>query len=415
MTPDVRASLRVLKLPIARSATHDVATQALVDEATLGRHLEHPNVARVIGLVAESHHRALACEYVHGPDLATLMRASPQALPLGIVVRVVLDLLDALIVVHRATNDDGVPMCIVHRDISPHNVVFGVDGRARLIDFGVASARAVPRLNATQGGGVHVRGKLAYVAPELLLERPATQRADLYAVAVLMWEALRGARLFAGPSAVATMHRVLQMPVPRLEHVTTGLWRWIQKGLSRDAEARFASAEEMKVGLLSIATPASRRACAAWLGTRPLAVLDARERNIRAMREELLQGDGELPQARAAMRSRVPRDAVVASVSAPMCHALVPNVYGMPTSVPRVAPVEPVEPVEPIEPVTTKTLRLPKAPAKGPRTKRMNVHYARDLPYPYRAWLQAYLHVLTPLELLVLCLLACVHIWLLLR
>ena len=169
-----------------------------LDEARLAARIRHPNVVGTIDVQQDEVGVFLVMEYVEGPSLMQIQRAlkkeGGQKLPLDIVLRVFLDALAGLHAAHELTGAGGMPLNLVHRDVSPQNILVGVDGIARLTDFGVARAEA--RLQSTSSG--QLKGKLGYMAPEQLRHETVDRRADIYAAGVLLWELLTGAKLISG-------------------------------------------------------------------------------------------------------------------------------------------------------------------------------------------------------------------------
>ncbi|UQA59555.1 serine/threonine-protein kinase [Polyangium aurulentum] len=169
-----------------------------LDEARLAARIRHPNVVGTIDVQQDEVGVFLVMEYVEGPSLMQIQRAlkkeGGQKLPLDIVLRVFLDALAGLHAAHELTGAGGMPLNLVHRDVSPQNILVGVDGIARLTDFGVARAEA--RLQSTSSG--QLKGKLGYMAPEQLRRETVDRRADIYAAGVLLWELLTGAKLISG-------------------------------------------------------------------------------------------------------------------------------------------------------------------------------------------------------------------------
>ncbi len=158
--------------------------------------------------------------------------------------RIVAGVLRGLSAAHNARDESGEPMGLVHRDVSPQNVLVGADGVARIADFGIA--KAVHLADATRGR--ELEGKPAYMAPEQLRGEGVDARTDVYAASVIAWELVTGQRLFSADGDYATVHKVLNRPVdaPRriVPEVPAGLSDAIMRGLARDPGARFASAME---------------------------------------------------------------------------------------------------------------------------------------------------------------------------
>jgi serine/threonine protein kinase len=184
----------------------------LLDEARLASSVRHPNVVPVIDVVRTEDEVVLVMEYVEGVPLSDLIassRASMGRLPVAVVSRIVVDALNGLQEAHEATDLRRQPLGIVHRDISPDNVIVGVDGASRVIDFGIATARS--RLAQTRAG--MVKGKGAYMAPEQIDALPVDRRCDVFSTGAVLWEALTGARLFDGKDDFDAMRLVMSAPV----------------------------------------------------------------------------------------------------------------------------------------------------------------------------------------------------------
>jgi serine/threonine-protein kinase len=223
-----------------------------LDEARLAARIRHPNVIPTLDVVAVAGEVFLVMEYVHGESLSQLVRATKaqgERIPLPIAAHVMAGVLHGLHAAHEARNERGEPLGIVHRDVSPQNVLVGTDGVARVLDFGVA--KAVGRLVSTDDGAI--KGKLAYMAPEQVRGQPVTARTDVFAAAIVLWEIITGRRLFAGDNAGESVHQVLEAAVDPPSRwapgVPAALDTVVMRGLERDPAARFASAKEMAVAL----------------------------------------------------------------------------------------------------------------------------------------------------------------------
>ena len=182
---------------------------------------------------------------------------------------------------HEATSETGEPLHVVHRDVSPHNILVGNDGVPRVADFGIA--KAAGRLQTTQDG--HVKGKTAYMAPEQIRQRTVDRRADVYAAGVVLWETLSGRRLFTGDSTAAIMNAVLDNnPIPSIlmmqPAVPPEIDAIIAKAMSRDPGSRFGTAREMAVALEAALRPASTREIGEWIEVAAAGTLGARARRV---------------------------------------------------------------------------------------------------------------------------------------
>jgi len=225
----------------------------LLDEARLASAINHPNVVRVRELGFETGEPFIVLDYVEGcalSDLRKELSAADRALGTKAAVRIVLDALAGLHAAHELRDEAGKALGIIHRDISPHNVLVGIDGAARLTDFGIAKAE--DRLQVTRTH--EVKGKLAYLAPERLdKRRTCTRQSDVFSMAVVLWECLAGRRLFRGEEAIDTLEEVLHAPIPRLRqlgaNVPPGLDEALARGLSRDLDVRYKTAAEFAMAI----------------------------------------------------------------------------------------------------------------------------------------------------------------------
>ena len=239
-----------------------------VDEARLAARIRHPNVVPTLDVVKTADELFLVMEYVQGESLSRLMRrARRTGKPLGVrlVVPVVVGLLHGLHAAHNAKGERGEPLHIVHRDVSPQNVLVGTDGVPRVFDFGIAKARG--RLQTTREG--QIKGKLAYMAPEQLSGTEVGPQADIYAAAVVLWEALANQRLFDADNEAMLLAAVLdgvqQSPAELNPAVGEELDAIVMRSLSLDAEERFQSAREMARALESAVSCANASEIGEWV------------------------------------------------------------------------------------------------------------------------------------------------------
>jgi serine/threonine-protein kinase len=233
--------------------------QMFLDEARLAARLHHPHVVPILEIGESEDGYYLVMEYIEGDTLARLMARSAQAdrpLPPQVAVRIALDTLAGLHAAHELQDDEGKPLEIVHRDVSPQNILIGVDGSARITDFGVA--RAASRLTTTRSG--QLKGKLSYMAPEQAHGKACDRRADVFAMGIVIWETLAKRRLFKGDGEAETLNRVLYEPIPTLRSanpaVHPALDAVVMKALERDPDARFSSCSEMADALETAARTA---------------------------------------------------------------------------------------------------------------------------------------------------------------
>jgi len=252
----------------------------MIDEARLAARIHHPNVVPTLDVVASDGALLLVMEYVRGESLARLMKiegAREGRVPLPIASAIAIGALHGLHAAHEARSDRGTALGIVHRDVSPQNILVGIDGMPRVIDFGVA--KAAGRLQTTQEGVI--KGKIAYMAPEQLAASPVTRAADVYAMGVVLWELLAGQRLFVGDNNVALFGSVLagakDPPSRHSPDLPAALDALVMKALARDAADRFESALEMAEMLTRLLPPALPTEVGRWCDEAARDSLSARE------------------------------------------------------------------------------------------------------------------------------------------
>lgn len=250
----------------------------LREEARLASRIGHPNVVATLDIVREGSEMFLVMEHVVGQSLAQLVFGSNGGkVEAKMAAGVICGVLEGLNAAHLARGGDGKWLSIVHRDVSPENVIVGVDGLARLLDFGIAQGKG--RDPVTRAG--QLKGKFGYMPPEVLMGEEATQRGDLYAAAVVFWEMLTGERLFeAGPDGrqVDIIPQVVEgkidPPSTRTDGIVAQLDAAVMKGLSREPHARYESAREFAMAIEDCLAVASSRRIGEWVlqrAAKPLA------------------------------------------------------------------------------------------------------------------------------------------------
>jgi serine/threonine protein kinase len=274
-----------------------------LDEARLAARVRHPNVVPTLDVVASAGELFLVMEYVQGESFARLLhvaKSNGQRIPRDIVCTVMVAVLHGLHAAHEAKSERGEPLGIVHRDVSPQNILVGVDGIARVLDFGIA--KAAGRAQVTREG--QVRGKMAYIAPEQLQHGAATRQADVYAAAVVLWEALTGERLFLSESEAATIAKVLTgevaLPSALNPEISPELDAVVMRGLNREPKERFETARDMARALEACGPLASPTRIGEWVEATAGTALAVRARIVSDV-EQIEQ----LPSAEAS--SRPPR------------------------------------------------------------------------------------------------------------
>lgn len=250
-------AVKVLRPELAQNSE---VVRMLLDEARLASQIHHPNVIRTEDLGQLEGRYFIVLEYVHGATANQILREVNEArrrLTPAFAVAVVAEAAAGLHAAHEATADDGAPLKIMHRDVSPGNILLSTQGEVKLIDFGVARARI--RLHKTANGAV--KGKMRYMPPEQLRGETVDRRADVFALGVVLWELLTGRRLFRGLTNDQVIMKLLKGEVPRVSTmlvVPEALDEAIAQAMQPDVRDRFQTAEEFRRALLA-AMPAARR------------------------------------------------------------------------------------------------------------------------------------------------------------
>ena len=257
----------VIKRLHAQYATDDEIATMFLDEARVAARIRHPNVVPVIDVVSLGSELLLVMEYVHGESLAGLVRADARRdrARLRLVCNAVAGALHGLHAAHEATGANGQPLGVVHRDVSPQNILVGVDGTARVLDFGVAKARG----QAHNTGAGQVKGKVRYLSSQQVVCGDVDRRTDLWAASVVLWEALSGRRLFWGDHDAGVLVQVLEKLIPPLHEVAPDVpievSRIVMRGLERDRTRRFSTALEMAAALEEAVGLLAPREVGAWV------------------------------------------------------------------------------------------------------------------------------------------------------
>ncbi|HEY4104561.1 MAG TPA: serine/threonine-protein kinase [Polyangiaceae bacterium] len=256
-----------------------------LDEARLSGRVQHPNVVATFDVIASGGEAFLVMEYVHGESLSALLRATRargERLAPAFAVHIMCDVLAGLHAAHEATDEHGDPLKLIHRDVSPQNIMVGVDGVARVLDFGIA--KAAGRLQETQTG--QLKGKLGYMAPEQLLGRPLDRRVDIFAAGICLWEAISGRKMFDADNSGQLMYQVLETDIPALSaiaDVSPALSRAAESAISRDPNERFATARDFAREIEQSTELVSPRQIGDWVTSLSGEALSRRFERLRAI------------------------------------------------------------------------------------------------------------------------------------
>jgi serine/threonine-protein kinase len=232
-----------------------------LDEARIASGVHHPNVCEIYELGEEGKILYLAMEWVNGESLVTILRAGSAATGAGnaqpkvepihphIAARIVSEAASGLHAAHNLTDDDGQPLGVVHRDVSPHNILISADGNVKVADFGVA--KAMGQMTATAAG--QIKGKMAYMAPEQVAGSRVDRRSDVFSLGVVLYEATTGRKPFEGDGDAQVMHAILTgnflPPSKLMRGYPPELEQIIVRALSHEAAHRHATAERLHLAL----------------------------------------------------------------------------------------------------------------------------------------------------------------------
>lgn len=224
----------------------DEASRAMfVEEGRVAGLLRHPNVVSVLDVGSDARGPYLVMDFVESVSAATLLTGATEVLPLALALRIVIDVARGLHAAHELTGADGKPLLLVHRDVSPPNILVGFDGTARIADFGIA--RALGRTQSTTTGWL--KGKVRYMAPEQLRFEELDRRADLFALGVVLFELLSGQRLYPESEANEAARRILTDPPPDIAEyrgdVSPELVELLFELLAKSRDARPETAREV--------------------------------------------------------------------------------------------------------------------------------------------------------------------------
>jgi serine/threonine-protein kinase len=262
----------------------------LLDEGRLAARIAHLNVVPTLDVVSTGKDLFVVMEYVHGEALSALLKAvvkRRERIPPRVAAAILAGALRGLHAAHEARDAHGRLLDVVHRDVSPQNILVGADGIARVLDFGIA--KAAGRAHVTEVG--QIKGKFAYMPPEQLHGEALDRRADVYAAGVVLWESLVGARLFAGTDQTPNLARLLEArvdaPSARVPGLAPAYDEVALRALARAPEGRFPTALAMAEALEACGPVATPAEVGAWVEATAGAALSARAARVAASEQEL--------------------------------------------------------------------------------------------------------------------------------
>jgi serine/threonine-protein kinase len=247
----------VIKQILPHLAENEDFITMFLDEARVAARLNHPRIVQIYDLGKEGDSYYIAMEYIRGQDLRKIIKRAQtlkEPVPLGIAIRIMVGVLEGLDHAHRQTDESGRPIHLVHRDVSPQNIIVSYEGDVKLVDFGIAKAST--QIYQTRAG--ILKGKYAYMSPEQAQGRPVDRRSDIFAAGILLYEITTGRRLFRQSSEIETLRKVIDCAVeaPSLydPRYPSDLEQEVLRALQKDPAQRYQDAREMQVALEGFVT-----------------------------------------------------------------------------------------------------------------------------------------------------------------
>lgn len=261
----------VIKRILPALASKPDFVDMFLHEARVAARINHSNVVQIFDFGRAKGEYYIVMEYVKGYDLGLILKESQRAnrpIPIELAIRIVCDLCAGLNAAHTAQNEAGQLDPIIHRDVSPHNIMISSDGATKLADFGIA--KPVSMIGATRPG--ELKGKIVYMAPEALRSEPPNIKIDIYAAGLVLYTLLAGKNPYSRPSEVQSMYAVAHEGLPPIitarRDVPFSLAATLGRAVNRDPAARFASAQAMQLHLEAflgeLGKPATQMHVALW-------------------------------------------------------------------------------------------------------------------------------------------------------
>jgi len=241
----------VVKMILPQYSQDPRFQEMFLDEARIASRIEHSNVARILDVGELSDNYFIVMEWVDGDSLSKVLRAAEQRkqrIPAGVAMRIVADAAAGLHAAHELQDRDGTPLGVVHRDVSPQNILVANNGTTVIIDFGVAKAR--DRVSQETSAG-QLKGKIRYMAPEQALGRNIDRRADVWALGAMLYEMFTGNPPYDGANEVATLHKLTsgQPPPPMPRTIPEVIRAVVERALAYEPNDRFSTALELNLAL----------------------------------------------------------------------------------------------------------------------------------------------------------------------
>jgi serine/threonine protein kinase len=241
----------VVKRILAHLAEDPEFVAMFLQEARIASRFNHPNIAQIYDLGEQGGTYFIAMEFIHGEDLGRIMRrawSTGQWVARPLTIRIVADSAAGLYYAHSRMDEQGRPLRIVHRDISPQNILVSFDGSVKLVDFGIA--KAADQVSNTKSGAI--KGKFAYMAPEQAGGKPLDARTDIFALGLVLYELITGVRPLKRDSEIATLQAALECAIEKpslVAEVPSSLDDVVMRALAKDPEDRYRDARQFQMAL----------------------------------------------------------------------------------------------------------------------------------------------------------------------
>ncbi len=251
-----------VKMMLGSISDNETFEQMFLDEARIASRIHHPNVVEILDLGDENGVLYIVMEYVDGEPLSAIFRTAIRkgGIPLGIAVRIVADAALGLHAAHDLKGDDDHPLGLVHRDVSPQNILVSYDGNVKIVDFGVALANTRGSEKTEVGT---VKGKASYMAPEQALGKALDRRTDVFALGIVLFQVTTGKHPFKGENDIVTLHNTIERPTPAPSTLVPSYPRPLEavvmKALEKDPAKRYQSAAELEAALDRVMPPTAPR------------------------------------------------------------------------------------------------------------------------------------------------------------
>jgi serine/threonine protein kinase len=244
--------LLVVKRILPHLAENDEFIKMFLDEARIAARLNHPNIVQIFNLGAQDDSYFIAMEYIHGEDVRRVFRraeAAGKSLPVPLICRIIMDAAAGLDYAHHKNDPSGKPLGIVHRDVSPQNILVTFEGSVKVVDFGIA--KAADQATVTKSGVL--KGKYSYMSPEQAAGGKIDRRTDIFALGIVMWELLTGTRLFKRGNDLQTLEAVGECEVTPPSEIDARLPKQLDdivlRALEKKLDKRYQTAGELRTGL----------------------------------------------------------------------------------------------------------------------------------------------------------------------